>query len=942
MKGDEIDERNFHALTNICELNMGEEPEKFFWGAFARGLSKAAGPRGLAKLSRWDDRSKIHLSSTLLPYLTALLDEGKIEPDLALALNHLANPVEYYRNGTTEFAKAIQNKIGTTKPKIVLELIKQFEDNNPGFHTHSTVEVLASLARETLGSGSETAAYLSAAQRHLAKLRKTSNDHSNIGESDPQLRKRVMDQDRRTRATLRAIARNTDPIDQASLADAINGLNELQHVWDLRDNFFASLRRKVSFKRRAQYLRNICGLEHLNFYWKLTELKVCKDKWENSSITLGQILKDTAIPLIRLHASDLVDGGRLSGSQLKEISDLTSVPVTDLVLELVTIYARPDTSLPGAVWLAFASFICPEAEEGQGQVALRRMLESEAARLADKVVDGTWTTGLYPTDNMEIVAAGFVWRMLGSPHAEDRWRASHTIRSLARFGRWKVIDALVGKLRDKTAGPFQARELAFYYMHAQLWLLIALARIALDHPAEVGSYSDQLISFATPELQPHVLMRHFASRALLACNNLGSLKLSPNLVKELESSDHSPYPRMHKKIRTGGGFYQGRPKALPKPKFEFYLDYDFHKYDVDNLSQIFGKPCWEVTDLISEIVHEHDQNISGMHDADGRTSRYQHLAGGVSNRYHTYGEQLGWHGLFLAAGKLLAKFPVTEDWHYEEDPWGEWLGRYGLTRRDGLWLSDGTDRMPLDTAHILMEKGPNGPVLTGDRNKLLQLVGVTSRIGKQLVIHGSWHSADNIVVRVSSALVAPGKASHLASDLTREEPMIVWVPTYHQGEENIEYQRDKKEYIPWIVQPSGDARLDENDPYGVAVANFRPRLFKDYASTLSLTTADPFGRQWKTKQGVTTLRAQAWGREDKSDESRSRSGMRLYCSASSLERLLREHDKSLLLLILLQRREKKWDAECTYIHTVAVASISKNLGLKYFKGRINNLYRSPL
>ena len=40
MKGDELDEHEFHTLTNICELNMGEEPRKFFWGAYGRGIPK--------------------------------------------------------------------------------------------------------------------------------------------------------------------------------------------------------------------------------------------------------------------------------------------------------------------------------------------------------------------------------------------------------------------------------------------------------------------------------------------------------------------------------------------------------------------------------------------------------------------------------------------------------------------------------------------------------------------------------------------------------------------------------------------------------------------------------------------------------------------------------------------------------------------------------------
>ncbi len=50
IKGSELDDQDCHTLCNICELNMGEEPHKFYWGAFGRGLSKAAGLRGLANL----------------------------------------------------------------------------------------------------------------------------------------------------------------------------------------------------------------------------------------------------------------------------------------------------------------------------------------------------------------------------------------------------------------------------------------------------------------------------------------------------------------------------------------------------------------------------------------------------------------------------------------------------------------------------------------------------------------------------------------------------------------------------------------------------------------------------------------------------------------------------------------------------------------------------
>jgi hypothetical protein len=942
IKGDELDERDFHTLSNICELNMGEEPEKFFWGAYGYGLSKVAGPRGLAKLSRWDDRSKISLSNTLLPYLTALVEHGKLEPKDALALNRLADPVEYFYHGTAEFSQAIRAK-AAPDPVVISEVIQQFEDNNPGIPMESTVEALASLAGEALGPSSETATYLSAAGKRYASVRDTLNEHRNYrGMADGKMRKQADRIIRENRAGLTRIAAATDPTDAVSLVQAMNAFRGFKNTYELKGSFFASLRAKVPFGARAQYVRDICALEYFFFYWKLEELKECKQAWTGSSAALDEVYKNAAIPLIHLHAGDLVENGSLSGSNLKEISDLTGVPIADLVLELIKAFARPDYSVAGAVWLAFASFICPQADAGQGQLALIRLLGSEAAKLADNVADGTWVDGLYPMDDGPEIAAGLVWRVLGSPDAENRWRAAHSVRCFARLGRWEIVESLVRNLNARDAGPFQAPELAFYYLHARLWLVIALARLALDHPKEIARFKDSLLSIAIEDTDPHVLMRHFAARALLSCIEAGELKLTAGLEKRIHAADLSPHPRLRKKIRTGGDFYHGRPESTPEPEFGFHLDYGFHKHDVDNLSLIFGKPCWEVADMISAIVHQLDPNVSSMYESGGRESRYRRTSHEISTRHQTYGQQLGWHALFMAAGKLLAEFPVTDDWWYENDPWGEWLGRYILTRGDGLWLSDGTDRTPLDTFEVLLAKRKKDLAVTGDPDTLLRLAGLTHRVGKELIVEGRWFSADNIRVHISSALVPPDKAARFARNLTREEPMVVWLPVVPETEDDLEHliRGEEKEYAPWIVCPSGEARLDEYDPYGVFCANLRPRLARDFAALCSLTSDDPFGRVWQEKRGRPILRAQAWGREGKDSEEGPHSGLRLFCTSSVLKKILTKYDKELLLLINLQRYEKEYRGDSKWTHTIAVVRISKTLDLEYFKGRINHLHKS--
>ena len=941
IRGDELDEESFHTLSNISELNMGGDVHKFYWGAYARGMSRAAGIRGLAKLSRWDDRSKIHLRYTLLPYLTALVGDGKLQPDIALALNRLADPVEYFESGTKEFAQAIRKQVVAGNKEVIAELIGQFLDDNPGVPMDDTVGDLASLAAEMLGKHSETAKYLGAAQKVFGATRHMTNDHMNYhGAADARFGHRidVAKQERLNRVALKAIAEATNPVDQNSLNAAIDRINELEFIYDLKAEFFGWLRSKVPFRGRGQYIKNVSALAQLNVYWKLEELKASKENWKSSSAALAGNYRNIAFPLVHSHAGDLVNTGRLSGYMLKEISDLTGISTADLILELIRSFARPDVTASGATWLGFASFVSATASDGIGQVALKSLLNSDAARLANSAADGSWHAGLYPSCDLKEVASGLIWRMLGSPVAEDRWRAAHSIRCLAKFRRWEIVDALMERLPTETAGPFQAKELTFYFLHARLWLLIALARASLDYPQEIAKYKDDLLAIVTEKRNPHVLMRHFAARALMSCIDSGSLIFSADTEQAVRSTDFSPHPRLRQKTRTNGDFYQGRPKTAPKPTFGFYLDYDFHKCDVDSLSRVFGKGCWQVADAISSIVHGIDPNVSRMYEAGGRQPRNGHDVYGMIKSYHALGQQLGWHALFFEAGLLLRSSPVTDDWWDEADPWSEWFGRYLLTRSDGFWLSDATDRTPLDTVGTLLEKAKDGLALTGDRRKLLALAKLTDRVGKELVVYGDWHSSDHIRVHISSALVAPSKAKRVVRELLREQPMQVGFPAMSEGEAESGHPMGReKQYFPWIVCPNGEAKLDEYDPFGTYVANRRAHLASGCSYALKLTASDPFGREWKGKHGKVLVRAEAWGRDGDDSERAPHSGTRLLCSASALQKILKERGEHLILVISIQRYEQIYRRESKYTHSIAVVRISDALDVEYFSGRINYL-----
>jgi hypothetical protein len=252
------------------------------------------------------------------------------------------------------------------------------------------------------------------------------------------------------------------------------------------------------------------------------------------------------------------------------------------------------------------------------------------------------------------------------------------------------------------------------------------------------------------------------------------------------------------------------------------------------------------------------------------------------------------------------------------------------------------DRKPLEVIVNLLKKGKDDLEVTGDKNKILKLAGLDARAtGKEIAVEGSWRSNDGIQVRITSALVAPRKARALAKRLIAEEPMIVWLPTYNKYEDAPEYLRDEKSgYVPWIVCPSGEARLDEGDPLGALWAVRRPRVARKYASALSLRTDDPFGRVWKNARGQLLARSEVWGYENKSSDERPGSGVRLLCSSQLLKDILSRHDADLLLLVTLQRYEKGLRfRDSRYTHTVAVVRVKKTLDVEYYKGRINSLHK---
>ena len=926
LEGEELDERYFHKLTNICELNITEESEKFPWTAFGEGLSRISECRGLAKLSRWDERLKVPLRCTLQPYLAALVRDGKIKPQDALALNRLAYPEEFTRCNTETLASVIKERPCENTKELVSEVVRQFVENRQGTLMFGNADELVSVAESVLGKESEPADYLARSHRHFKqvyRIRRERREYRHGRNEHPS--EQYLETQRQKEKEIAEIVARTDSDDLKSLEEAIDGLNRVDSLsLGLHKDFFGKIREKVGedYETRMDYVRMLAGHETLGLSRKLDELRNIRDFWEKSSASLANTYKELAVPMLRQHAYDLVDYGGLSTYELKRISEISGVPISELAIELCKSFTGREKHAARDVWLALSRVVCEKAQN-EGRTALARLLNGPVVKLSDKASDGEWKHGLYPKDNDEIFS-GMVWRMLGSPTPEDRWRAAHSVRCFARFKRWSVMDALVARIDRKDEEVFHASERPFCFMHAKLWLLIALARIALDEPGAVARHEEVLLKIAFDRENPHVLMRHFAAEAVRACVKAGEIDLSDSRKKSLSRVNRSPFSQSERKTANERDRYGGRAESLRWLKHEFSLVSRFYGHEISFLGRAFGKTGQRVRDLMSDIVKSVDPEIESRGKSAEETGQGASITDGGMTRasFHSYVKQISWHALFMAAGRLLENCPVTAVSDYRDDLWNRWLGSFLLTREDGLWLSDGMDCAPLNALRMLLEETEGGLALPREESRILELVYLESG---EVVVAGEWDSADMVSVHVESALVKPENVRKIATQLYQEDRELAWLPNYCSNEYDGEYKgSDKDDCEPWIVWPGGDAGLDKDDPLGSVAATRRLRIAQKFLPATSLKRKDPFGRVWEN--GRITARSVAWGHEIKGDYEEPRGGTILMCSKPLLEDLLSGNGTDLLLLIKLRRHEKAYGRELdSHPDKTAVVRIKRTL-----------------
>ncbi|OJB81915.1 hypothetical protein A9Q62_16650 [Yersinia ruckeri] len=652
---------------------------------------------------------------------------------------------------------------------------------------------------------------------------------------------------------------------------------------------------RISFGKEKDFINAFGKLSEISLYSFGTFLESIPEEWTarlSIKTTIASVTKSYCqrfCMLIRKHRYYEVFPFKLAS----ELSGLNEDELISIVLNATSESPEPSDSqqLFSLVGL-LVNKLTPE--EALNVLSYGLDLFNEVLKEEDG--DGPWGPTLIPPTQVEDSLAGYIWARLASPESTVRWEAAHTVFMLCRLERSKVLQAIFQHAENCSTQPFCDRNLPFYNLHAQLWLLIAVARAAQDDGKALIPYTDYFYRYATTE-QPHVLIRLFAARTLLALNEAGLISITAQERDNLSNINRSTYDPT----------VSDSESLVGEDSYTFGID--FGPYWLEPLGRCFGVSQKQLEPEMLRIIRD-DFDFKGTRnwEEDERNKRRyyrdrdNHHSHGSYPRVDDYHFYLSYHAMFISAGKLLATKPLVDSRYDEiDDVFQDWLKRHDISRSDGRWLADRRDPQPEIRPSWINDTSDNLNEWLGSISENIFDESLSPASGL-LTVWGHWSDKRNDrreSISVSTALVSPERSLSLLRALqTTENAYDYKIPSTG---EDMEIDHMSYKLKGWIKDIGEYKGIDEHDPWAGDVTFPLPKPASFIVEAMKLTT-DKDQRVWHTTHSTEPeMISRIWGSLAEKNEDEKPSGYKLYASVEFIKKMLTTLSMDLIIEVGVNR-----------------------------------------
>ncbi|WP_394140357.1 ATP-binding protein [Vibrio chagasii] len=632
------------------------------------------------------------------------------------------------------------------------------------------------------------------------------------------------------------------------------------------DDILRSLISQLESKDRITFLDFLTDenvIDELGYTWASTLID-CINLWIGSSHAISAWKEENLPPLIANHLGEFSydENYGYDKRMLKDIIHSLNLNKEEAVSLLLDGLEKNAEFLPLTKLYSLVRLLTDYCSEQQIADVTTRYVQRLTTRLK------------LPTDKIEsesIVESALacqLYSFLGDIDTRVRWRAAHSIRASARMGDFKTIVALTALYERKSMPGYREDSVPFYWLSARLWLIVTFDRIASEVPEAIAPVARWLLSIATDQDFPHVLMRHFAKSCLMKLLSNGFIDFDEQEITALDAINTSELATKKSKGRVSrGGFHKGNKER------RFSFD------SLDTLSYVYPGAIRCFSDVDQEMfldeaeawIMDRWNSGSDLSKWENEPRKYKFERANYSLYSHSHGSMptierhsyyLEWHAMWCSLGSLMAEKALSEP-KYDDDDYGT---LNGFLRQNGLtqpphWSSDLRCPTPLETRfHLPPAVEAEDWVATITDNDFELELGLTSE-DESLVVD-SYHdirtSSHRSSVRISSSLVSPDTGLSLLRALQTSRDS--W--DYRLPPAGHEFEIDEDPFLlrGWLNEHSGDARLDEKDVFNHDVRLIEATPSENVVEILGLCRSDSYPVSWlDSSNGTRAFHYEAWG-----------------------------------------------------------------------------------
>jgi hypothetical protein len=663
-----------------------------------------------------------------------------------------------------------------------------------------------------------------------------------------------------------------DPSSAASVSQAIEA-NRADGIFD-DEGFFEKLRDQVRPNKRIEHLDALSQLAQSADWPRryIDAINRCLDIWQGvatdrwTSLNIQELVVTLGASLAGFGWYDEECIDSLIGK-----AGLDNESTAKVILKSIEYNGEQFGSVTLYKYAAKLIQVMPddEAHDLFEWYLNRKMASLDKDSVGESVVEIQPET--LPAD-LEDCLSYFLYRFLGDVDVRNRWKAAHALRVLMRLGHVNLLPKVLKCRPNNMSFVFAAPTVPFHFLTAEVWLAMALSRIACETPKVIAENAKMILSLVQGNT-PHLLVSMHIKRSLSAAAE----------VEKLNDVSVNDYLNLAMPIagrKEVGDRYgrRGFGHATSQENVRFHFDsMDVLPYWYDRALEVFADVTPE------EFLIEADKWIVDEWQGDSETSRWDREPrqrrfdnrdfGSWSTDHGSYpalerhSAYLQWHAMFVVVADFLKSRPISDldgdDFH----SLSEWMQSWDVTQ-ETYWLSDLREPKPLATRfwRPLPTKDDSWFEIDDQAEFLEQLTDESGWIvlscerDTRRLSYGSREGSER--VRVISALVPPKTASALLRAL-----QIVGGPwEYYLPVEPNHDVRDQPGISDFCMEPAvanpfahRDLGFDDSDPLRFSIRGVQAAPAKKIVEELRLTQSEQPPIAWRSGSADDpVVRYRAW------------------------------------------------------------------------------------